>query len=84
MNRSSRKWLALNLPGGSVAGRKGPVLSQKKRLRRRANHGHQLAPSRLEQEGRFAIVTNVERGMRWTPFLRKTNAGEADGEVVAF
>ena len=33
-------------------------------------------------EGRFAVVTNVERGMRWTPWLRKTSAGGADGEIV--
>jgi hypothetical protein len=25
------------------------------------------SPSRLDQEGRIAIVTDVERGMRWTP-----------------
>jgi hypothetical protein len=35
------------------------------------------------QEGRFAIVTNVGRGMRWTLVARKTNAiDQADGEVV--
>jgi hypothetical protein len=31
------------------------------------------------QEGRFAIVTDVGRGMRWTHWLRKAGA---DGEVV--
>ena len=36
----------------------------------------------LHQEGRFAIVTNVRRGMRWTPWLRKASAGRADGEIV--
>jgi hypothetical protein len=33
-------------------------------------------------EGRFAIVTDVERGMRWTLMARETNALEADGEIV--
>ena len=33
-------------------------------------------------EGRFAIVTDVERGMRWTLMRRKTNGAAADGEVV--
>jgi hypothetical protein len=36
----------------------------------------------LFQEGRFAVVTNVWRGMRWTLSARKTSAREADGEVV--
>jgi len=30
-------------------------------------------PSRPYHEGRFAIVTNVGRGMRWTLWRRKTN-----------
>jgi hypothetical protein len=34
------------------------------------------------QEGRFAIVTNVGRGMRWTRQRRKTGGAFADGEVV--
>jgi hypothetical protein len=33
-------------------------------------------------EGRFAIVTNVGCGMRWTLEVRQTNAQQADGEVV--
>jgi hypothetical protein len=32
--------------------------------------------------GRFAIVTDVERGMRWTLWRRKTSGVLADGEVV--
>ena len=37
------------------------------------------------QEGRFAVVTDVGSGMRWTLWLRrKTSAAEADGEVVWF
>jgi hypothetical protein len=28
----------------------------------------------LDNEGRFAIVTNVERGRRWTLLVRETNA----------
>jgi hypothetical protein len=34
------------------------------------------------KEGRFAIVTNVERGMRWTRWPRQTSDADADGEVV--
>jgi hypothetical protein len=34
------------------------------------------------QEGRFAIVTDVGRGMRLTLWPRKTGAAGADGEVV--
>ena len=33
-------------------------------------------------EGRFAIVTDVGRGRRWTRMAHQTNAREADGEVV--
>jgi hypothetical protein len=33
-------------------------------------------------EGRIAIVTNVERGMRWTRLREKTKRADADGEVV--
>jgi hypothetical protein len=35
-----------------------------------------------DQEGRFAVVTSVGRGMRWTPQCRKTDDIAADGEVV--
>jgi hypothetical protein len=38
----------------------------------------------LFKEGRFAIVTNVGCGMRWTLWRRKTGAAQADGEVVWF
>jgi hypothetical protein len=34
------------------------------------------------QEGRFAIVTDVGCGMRWTRMVLLTRALEADGEVV--
>jgi hypothetical protein len=34
------------------------------------------------QEGRFAIVTDVGCGMRWTRRRRKTGDAKADGEVV--
>ena len=30
----------------------------------------------------MAIVTDVERGMRWTRLVLLTNGTEADGEVV--
>ena len=33
-------------------------------------------------EGRFAIVTDVDGGMRWTRAARLTNRADADGEVV--
>ena len=33
-------------------------------------------------EGRFAIVTDVGRGMRWTRLRLKTKGAFADGEVV--
>jgi hypothetical protein len=41
-----------------------------------------LTPSRAHQEGRFAIVTDVGCGERWTRELRLTSVAEADGEVV--
>jgi hypothetical protein len=34
------------------------------------------------KEGRFAIVTDVECGMRWTRLVLLTRALDADGEVV--
>ena len=36
----------------------------------------------LPEEGRFAIVTDVGCGMRWTRAARLTNRADADGEVV--
>jgi len=33
-------------------------------------------------KGRFAIVTSVGRGMRWTYWCRQTSDADADGEVV--
>jgi hypothetical protein len=33
-------------------------------------------------EGRFAIVTDVGNGMRWTRVARLTKRAHADGEVV--
>jgi hypothetical protein len=41
-------------------------------------------PIPRSQEGRFAVVTDVGRGMRWTRARGKTRARIADGEVVAF
>jgi hypothetical protein len=35
-----------------------------------------------QTEGRFAIVTDVGQGMRWTRAAPKTKALPADGEVV--
>ncbi|MEI9924504.1 MAG: hypothetical protein WDN50_14075 [Bradyrhizobium sp.] len=40
-------------------------------------HGHPAS-----QEGRFAVVTDVGCGMRWTRMVLLTRAPEADGEVV--
>ena len=36
------------------------------------------------QKGRFAIVTSVGRGMRWTCWCRRTSDADADGEGVWF
>ena len=44
----------------------------------------EAGPSRLHPEGRIAVVTNVERGMRWTRRRQLTSDGFADGEVVWF
>jgi hypothetical protein len=41
-----------------------------------------FAPSRPDQEGRIAIVTDVGHGMRWTRRRRETSGAIADGEVV--
>ena len=44
-----------------------------------------LCRSALVSEGRFAIVTNVERGMRWTRWCRsacaQTNDADADAKA---
>jgi hypothetical protein len=52
------------------------------RFARRANHLYKLARLAPDQEGRIAIVTDVERGMRWTRMAPLTNGAIADGEVV--
>jgi len=39
-------------------------------------------PSRAPQEGRIAIVTDVECGMRWTSGRCWTSSAAADGEGV--
>ena len=36
----------------------------------------------VPKEGRFAIVTDVGGGMRWTRAALQTNGATADGEVV--
>ena len=41
-------------------------------------------PSRARPKGRFAIVTSVGRGMRWTCWCRRTSDADADGEGVWF
>jgi hypothetical protein len=41
-----------------------------------------VAPSRFLQEGRFAIVTDVGSGMRWTRLLHTTSVAGADGKSV--
>jgi hypothetical protein len=48
------------------------------------NHGHNRGHPVLDKEGRFAIVTNVGRGERWTLLVRETSDLKADGEVVWF
>ena len=52
------------------------------RLSCRANHWHFFARLALHEEGRIAIVTNVERGMRWMRLAQQTNVQTADGEAV--
>jgi|SRR5579862_8615478 len=39
-------------------------------------------PFHAPQEGRFAVVTNVGRGMRWTCWRVETKRADTDGEVV--
>jgi len=58
------------------------AVSENSRLRRRANQWLFLARLLPDQEGRFAIVTNVGVGMRWTRWRRRTSDDSADGEVV--
>jgi hypothetical protein len=41
-----------------------------------------VSPRPGPQEGRFAIVTSVGRGMRWTLAARAASAAEVDGEIV--
>jgi hypothetical protein len=41
-----------------------------------------MRPSRLEQQGRIAIVTKREAGMRWTRWRCATSGADADGEAV--
>jgi hypothetical protein len=50
-------------------------------LRRRANQVHIFRRPALIQEGRFAIVTNVGRGMRWT--YRCCSAHFASGRTTS-
>jgi hypothetical protein len=47
---------------------------QKFPLRRRANHLHLSGRPALLNEGRFAIVTGVGRGLRWTLGVRQDEA----------
>jgi hypothetical protein len=51
------------------------------RFRRRANQFYESRRP-VPNEGRFAIVTDVGNGMRWTLAALKTKARHADGEVV--
>ena len=44
--------------------------------------GTSLGRPVLHKEGRFAVVTNVGRGMRWTHSHQLTRDERADGEVV--
>jgi hypothetical protein len=46
------------------------------------NHLHDSCRPAPSQEGRFAIVTNVGRGMRWTRVVHETNAPDADDEAA--
>ena len=52
------------------------------RFSRRANHLYKLARLPPDQEGRFAIVTDVGRGMRWPRVCVIDETQVSDGEVV--
>jgi len=66
--------------------RKLPVAPLCRRLAVLLETPNQQHPSRvpLSQEGRFAIVTDVEAGCGGRFDCALTNAAEADGEVVWF
>jgi hypothetical protein len=70
-----------DLPDGSHAGILSSASAKIFRFIRRANqwHGPRVP---FPQEGRFAIVTSVGRGMRWTRSCRQTCDRIADGEGV--
>ena len=82
--RARNDAVRLNLPNGqNTHGRDA-------RFARRANLPHACRVAKnpksvalravpCPQKGRFAIVTSVGRGMRWTYWLRETNAAGADG-----
>jgi hypothetical protein len=62
-----------------------PVCRTQSALLKTPNQKHHPAVPH-SSEGRIAIVTDVERGMRWTRQRRalfaRTNGADADGEVV--
>jgi len=58
-----------------------PICSKPTLLFLAPNQWHVGTVSRFSG-GRFAIVTDVERGMRWTCWPRQTSDIDADGEVV--
>ena len=58
-----------------------PICRRSSGLPKLPNQAH-IAPVPRPREGRFAIVTSVGRGTRWTLAARATSAAEADGEIV--
>jgi len=52
------------------------------RLTPTPNHRHESRRPAPFEEGRFAIVTNVGRGMRWTQVATRGERRNADGEIV--
>ena len=58
-----------------------PICRRPSGLPKWPNQPH-IAPVPCPREGRFAIVTSVGRGMRWTLPARATSAADADGQVV--
>jgi hypothetical protein len=59
-----------------------PICRTSLALRCRANQTDALARPAPDQEGRFAIVTNVGSGMRWTRRVTRRMTLQADGEVA--
>jgi hypothetical protein len=78
----SAAYVATRLPVGQITKSLSIPLAKNILLPSRPKSSLCSALSRALQEGRFAIVTDVGCGMRWTQERAKTNGAFADGEVV--